>query len=67
MELRRRLHDDHVHFHHELVLIPDDGEAQILDDFLERFPRVDWEKCPVAITGEVCVDDNFGIYLLIRR
>lgn len=67
MELRRRVHDDHVHFHDDLVLIPDDREAQILDDFLERTPRVDWQKCPVKITGEVRIDDAFGIYLLIRR
>lgn len=61
------MHEDKIHFHHDLVLIPDDKEAQILDDFLERFPRVDWEKCPVAITGEVRIDDAFGLYLLIRR
>lgn len=66
MELRARLDKERV-LHHDLVLIPTDREAQILDDFLEREPRVDWQKCPVKITGEVRTDDSFGIYLLIRR
>lgn len=60
IELRKRLHENHTSFHYDIILIPDDREAQLIDEAVN-------DSChEIKISGEITVDDYFGRYIRIQ-
>lgn len=66
--MRRRLHDDRIHYHEDLVLLPTDEEAKQLD------PHLNWNAHRVirddglvkTMIAEIRVDDGFNTYILLK-
>lgn len=60
LELRRRLHENHTSFHYDIILIPNDQEAQLIDG------AVNGSIDKINISGEITTDDFFGRYIRIQ-
>lgn len=66
LELRKRMHDDRVSYHHDVVLLAEtDEESALLDYALGK--HVDPDGLIAKFTGELRLSDGLGEhYLLVQ-
>lgn len=56
IEFRRRLHEDRITFHTDLIIIPNKKECKQLDEYF-NLAKYDFE-----LQGKLTTDDSFNTY-----
>jgi hypothetical protein len=62
LEMRRRMHENHIDFHYDLLLIPNKEESKVIDEFCK--PR-NLALDNVPVIGTIKTDDNFRTYIAL--